>query len=170
MSQPTVDSAYTPQWAEGQVTRGGHIRDWTLNNEDASIMKIGYTVIGGTDPRRQAQKPVAVFDFDDFAGIIIQALGIREKTLITGAIEIENGRSFTVLKEGYMAVKLTDTILPREDVYFVHTGGGASALWTYRGDADTDKASKIPAVCEQGGVDGDIVEIYVNFAMQIGVS
>lgn len=169
MSQATA-TEFTGQWQEGQRTRSDDARTWTLNNEDASAMKVGFTVIKGTDKRRQGKKPVAVFTFDDFGGIIMSAIGIAEKALGTGVIEIDPDRGFAVLREGFMAVKVTDTVAVGGDVFFVHTGGGASAQWTYRSDLDTDKASKIPARFEQAGVDGDIVEIYVNDAMQIGVS
>lgn len=169
MVQSTA-TEFTEQWQEGQVTRSDDIRSWNLQNEDASIMKVAFTVIKGTDKRRQGKKPVAAFTFDDFGGIILQAVGIAEKKLFTGEVEINPDKGFTVLREGFIALKVTDTVAVGGDVYFVHTSGGASPQWTYRADADTDKASKIPARFEQDGVDGDIVEIYVNDAMQIGVS
>jgi hypothetical protein len=166
----TSATEFNPQWKEGQITRSDDPRTWTLHNEDASVMKKGYTVIKGTDKRTQGKKPVAAFTFDEFGGIIIDAVGISEKKLITGEIEIDTDQGFTVLREGFMAVKITATVAVGDDVFFVHTTGGASAQWTYRNDLDTDKASKIPARFEQAGVSGDIVEIYVNDAMQIGVS
>ncbi len=161
---------FTEQWQEGQITRSGDRDDWTYNNEDASVMKIGYVVLKGTDKRRQAKKPVAAFTFDEFAGIIFAAVGIVEKKLISGEIEIDTGRGFSALQKGYMAVKVTQAVAVGNDVFFTHTGGGASPQWSFRKDNDTDKASKIPAVYLQAGSPDDIVEIKINSDMQIGVS
>jgi len=160
---------FTNQWQEGQITRG-EIDDWSLTNEDAGVMKVGQAVIKGTDARSQGKKPVAAFTFDEFGGVIIKATGLSEKAQADGAIDILNGQGFTVMRKGYMAVKVTETVAVDDDVFFVHTAGGASALHTFRKDLDTDKASKIPAVYKQAGVDGDIVEIKINEDMQIGVS
>jgi hypothetical protein len=165
----TSVQAFTEQWQEGQITRG-EIDDWSLTNEDVTVMKVGQAVIKGTDPRRQGKKPVAAFTFDQFGGVIIGATGLSEKAQLDGSLDIVTGQGFTVNRKGYMAVKVTDTVAVDGDVFFTHTGGGASAVHTFRADNDTDKASKIPAVYKQAGVSGDIVEIKINEDMQIGVS
>ena len=167
--QTSVET-YQKQWTEGQVTRGDKRRDWTVYNESVGSVKVGYTVLKGTDPRRQAILPAAAFGFGDFSGIAIHAIGISEKALGTGALNIVTDQGFTTIREGYVAVKLGATVAAGDYVFVVHTTGGATALYGYRKDLDTDKASKIPAIYMQGGVSGDIVEIYVNDAMAIGVS
>lgn len=163
-------SKFTEQWIEGQLTRTSPLDQGSLVNDDAAVSKVGYVQIKGTDPARQGKKPIVAFSFADFSGIIQQAIGLKEKALSTGVIELANGDGFTVLRRGYMAVKITQDVSYDDPVFFVHTGGGASAQWTYRKDLDTDKASKIPALYKQAGSSGDIVEIFVNFSMQIGVS
>jgi len=166
MVQAVADT-FTQQFIEGQISRTSPIVDATLSNEDSSISKITFVQIKGTDPRRQGKKPVADFLFDAFSGIIIHAQGIKEKELSTGLIEIEQGRAFTVLREGYMVVRTTQSVAYDGQVFFVHTAGGSSPQFTFRGDADTNKASRIPAVFKQAGGPTDLVEIYVNFAMKI---
>jgi hypothetical protein len=169
MTQAAADQ-YVKKWEEGQVSRSGPRDDWTYNNEDASIMKVPYAVIKGTDPTRQAKKPVAAFTFDQFAGIIVNAVGISEKQLSTGEIDIESGQSFTVLRKGKVIVRFTQNFTEGNSVFFVHTAGGASAQWTYRVDLDTDKASKIPAKCLSSGLSGELGEIELNVDLRIGTS
>ncbi len=163
----TVANTFIQQFIEGQISRTSPIVDATLSNEDATISKITYVQLKGTDPRRQGKKPVADFLFDAFSGIIIHAQGIKEKDLSTGVIEIEQGRAFTVLREGYMVVRTTQTVAFDGQVFFVHTAGGSSPQFTFRGDANAGRASRIPAVYKQAGGPTDLVEIYVNFAMKI---
>ena len=60
MTQVVGDTQqYRSKWQEGQISRSGPVDDWSYVNEDASAIKIGYAVIKGTDPLRQAKKPVA---------------------------------------------------------------------------------------------------------------
>lgn len=171
-------TAFTEQWIEGQVSRTSPLVDATLSNEDGTISKITHVQIKGTDPNRQGKKPVAAFTFQDFHGIITHAQGVKEKALLTGVIEIETGKAFTVLREGYMVVRL-DALLPApvaydDPVFFVHTAGTAGTLFSYLkanpGGGGAGEASKIPALYKGSGDVGDLVEIYVNFAMKIGIS
>jgi len=169
MTQSTAET-FIEQWIEGQVSRTSPLVDATLSNEDAAISKITHVQIKGTDPRRQGKKPVADFSFADFSGIIIHAQGIKEKELSTGVIEIEQGRAFTVLREGYMVVRANLTVAYDDPVFFIHAAGPNQFKYTnVIGTGDT-LAAKIPALYKQAGTSGDLVEIYVNFAMQIGIS
>jgi len=166
MVQAVADT-FTQQWIEGQVSRTSPLVDATLSNEDATISKITYVQLKGTDPRRQGKKPVAPFLFDAFSGIIIHAQGIKEKELSTGLIDIEQGRAFTVLRQGFMVVRTTQSVAYDGQVFFVHTAGGSSPQFTFRGDADSNRASRIPAIYRQAGGPTDLVEIYVDFTMKI---
>lgn len=169
MSQSTA-TQYREKWQEGQVSRSGPRDDWSYLNEDAAATKITHTVIKGTNPERQAKKPVAAFTFDEFAGIAFNAVGVAEKALNTGAIEIDTNKGFTALRKGKIVVRFTQDFNEGDSPFFVHTAGGASAIWTYRVDLDTDKASKIPAKCLSSGVSGELGEIELNVDMRIGVS
>ena len=52
--------------------------------------------------------------------------------------------------------------------FFVHTAGGASTQYTWRADADTDKASETPAEFLEGGSSGDIVRVRLRMGAGLG--
>lgn len=165
-----VATTFTEQWIEGQVSRTSPIVDATLSNEDATVSKITHVQIKGTDPTRQGKKPVADFSFLDFSGIIIHAQGIKEKELSTGLIDIEQGRAFTVLREGYMIVRPNVNVTYDDPVFFIFASGANQFKYTnVVGSGDTE-AAKIPALYKGTVSSGELVELYVNFAMKIGIS
>lgn len=162
----------------GQITRMHELEDGSALNEDVTAMKIGYVAVVGTDPNTQGKKPTAAFTFDDVLGIVYSAVGISEKALSTGAVDIVTNQRFAYARKGYIAVRVTSTagltITKGENAFFVHTTGGDSTQWTFRNDLDTDKASKLPAIFMESktiGAGGDeIVELKINADMAIGVS
>lgn len=177
MTQTSVD-VRSAQWYDGQITRPQDLDDRTALNEDTTAFKIGYAAIAGTDPDTQMKKPAAAFTFDQFVGVVYSAVGISEKALSTGTIDIVTNQRAVYARKGYMAILVTSTagltITKGEDVFFVHTTGGDSTQWTYRNDLDTDKASKIPAIFMQSATvaagGSAILEIKINADMSIGVS
>ncbi len=139
MSQTSVD-VRSGRFYDGQITKQQDFEDGSALNEDAAASKIGYTVIAGTDPNTQSKKPVASFTFDDFLGVIYSAVGISEKSLNTGDIDIVTNQRLAYARKGYVAVKVLSagglTIVKGENVYFASVDGGDSTRWTYRNTTD----------------------------------
>lgn len=137
----------------------------SLINEDTTAIEPGYPVIRGTDPGTQVLLPVADFTPNQFAGI---ACFGNSKEVPLGApttgIEYATGDRVTVAVDGVVYVEVDDTVIKGEPVFAVHTAG-ASAVWTFRGDADTANASDIPAIFQENGVAGDIVPIRFTWSV-----
>ena len=174
--QTTVD-AQSGRWYEGQIPRPQNLDDKKALNEDATAMKVGQLVIAGTDPNTQAKKPVAAFTYGDILGVIYDAVGIREKALDTGEIDIETNRLFAYMREGYMAVEVASTaglsIVKGTNAFFCHTAGD-TPQHKWRNDLDTNKASKAPVIFMESvtvGAGGTaIVEVKVHMDSAIDVS
>lgn len=166
----SVATAFTEQWIEGQVAQTSPIVDATLSNEDSSISKITNVQIKGTDPERQGKKPLQAFTFLDFMGIIIHAQGIVEKQLLTGVIEIPTGTAFTVIREGFIVVRANVNIIFDEPVFFIYAAGINQFKYSNVVGSGITAASKIPALYKGSVSAGELVKIYVNFAMKIGTS
>ena len=140
----TAVSAQSAQWYEGQITRPQDLDDHSARNEDAAVMKVGQTVIkGSTDG--EVKSPIASFTFDQFEGVIYDAIGISEKALSTGAIDIVKEQGLTYLRKGYVAVRVTSigglTITRGDDVHFAYDAYGDTTLRTYRNSDDLKTAT-----------------------------
>ena len=61
-----------------------------------------------------------------------------------------------------MYLTIADTITKGEYLFSVHTTGGASELYEWRADLDTNKASQVSVKAMESGVDGDTIEVYVS--------
>jgi hypothetical protein len=151
----TSVSAQSGQWYEGQITRPIDIDDKSALNEDATAMKIGYPIIAGTDPNTQAKKPTAAFTFDNFLGIIHSAVGISEKALSTGNIDIVTNQGLSYLRKGYMAVLCSSlftglTITKNENVYAAYNIYGDSTQWTFRNSDDLLSGNDVSFVVSSG--------------------
>ncbi len=157
---------FSPKWTEGQLTRSDPHRVKTKISDDINSLKIGQVVVKGASTKH-AKLPQEDFTYDDFLGVVIHAIGINEKKIGTGEVEIEPSQPFTVLDKGSVAIKVSADVFDGGTVYFNHTEG-ASPIHTFRGDADSGKASKIPARFMDSGIAGDLVEIEINSDLAIG--
>lgn len=140
----------------------------TAINEGATAVGPNNLVLKGTN-RKDAILPAAAFTFQDIAGISFYETN-NQKTLRTNVVSYAQFDDFSILKKGEMFVSITGTVTKDQNLFFVHTTGGASAIHTWRGDLDTDKASKTPVIALQAGTSGDVIRIRINTDMQIGVS
>lgn len=112
---------------------------------------------------------VPSFDQKDIVGIVVKPVsGGQAKRFSDGVINYKLGDSMTLLEEGDIAIELGSDVKEKDDVFYVHTPGGASPLHTYRNDADTDKATQIPGQFRQDGVEGDIIKIRFNTDAVLG--
>lgn len=162
----TTTKQYQDLLVSGQITRSGEFTD-TAVSEDTGDIKIEDLLLAGT-AKKGADLPAAAFLFPAIYGVVIRDSAKAQK-FRTGGIVYEEDDHIPVLRKGYMAVTLTGTVAKGANLFFVHTAGGASALHTWRGDADTARASKTPITAVQGGGSGDIIEVLVNIDMGIGV-
>ncbi len=154
----TSHSEYRDKYVAGQIV-GDDFRLETMIAEDASNIDPGMIVIKGTADK-QAKKPTAAFAPATIQGIVINNQRL-EKAISTGDRAIQDEETFTVLTRGKIAVPVTDTVARGETAWFVHTVG-TSAVHTWRGDIDTNKASKIPGRYLEAGTTGDIVLVEIN--------
>jgi len=112
---------------------------------------------------------VVAFVQKDIKGLVVKPVsGGKAKRFSDGVINFSLGDAITLLEEGDIAIELGSTVEAGDDAYYVHTAGGASTQYTYRNDADTDKATKIPGSFQQGGVEGDIVMMRFNIDAVLG--
>ena len=112
---------------------------------------------------------VAAFVQKNIAGIVIQPVtGVKAKRFTGGEPVYSFGDMMTVVEKADVAVELRGTVAAQDDAFYVNTPGGASAVHTYRNDADTDKAVQIPGKFLQDGVFGDIVKMRFNLDAVLG--
>lgn len=166
MAQTTV-SEYRDAYVVGQILNPEEAVTETRIVEESTGLIPGNVAIQGTDDIEVARADAA-FTQETFQGIVVYSDVGREKALTTGTVTYEDASEVTILKDGVIAVPITDTVTKNEIVFFTHTTGGASTLHTYRGDLDTDKAAEIPAYFLDSGVTGDIVRIRVRTGAGLG--
>ncbi len=159
---------YIKKYLVGQITRSSNSETSTGISESASAITIGNLVVSGTS-KFGVDIPTAAFTYADIYGVVGYEVN-TEKAIGTNLISYTDGDQFMVVRKGYIALELTGTVAKGGHLYFVHTDGGASAIHTWRGDLDTDKASKTPIVALEAGVSGDIIECRINLDLGIGVS
>jgi len=137
----------------------------SLLNEDTTAIEPGYPLVRGTDANTQVLLPVADFTPNQFAGIAVfgNSKEVPLATATTG-IKYETGERVTVAVKGVVYVEVDDTVTKGSPVFAVHTAG-ASAVWTYRSDADTAAASDINAIFQESGVAGDILPIRFDWSV-----
>lgn len=112
---------------------------------------------------------VVAFIQKDIKGIVVKPVsGGQAKRFSDGVINYKLGDSITLLEEGDIAIELGSDVKDGDDAFYVHTPGGASNQYTYRNDADTDKAAQIPGQFRQDGVKGDIVKMRFNTDAVLG--
>ncbi len=159
----TAHSEYRSRFAAGQLIGDNHVID-TYISEHATDFDVGTVVCKGTadDQVLLLDSSAEASDWEDLRGIVIQNQSL-EKAISTGERKISDEDPVSVLRKGRIAVLVTDTVAKGEVVWFCHTTGGASTVYTYRNDIDTDKAVAIPAIYAEAGVTGDIVPIDVDF-------
>ena len=160
----TVVNEFQDKWQKGMVGTSHYVRDTTAISEVAGEVEFGeLLLIGSSDPEEGAVRPAAAFAQNRIKGIVMAPVsGGVQKRYSDGAIFFEQGDSMTLVQEGDIAVLLDDNVSAFDNVFYVHTAGGASAQYTYRNDLDTDKASQIPAQFLEAGSPGDIVLIRFN--------
>ena len=160
MSQTTVKE-FRDRYVQGQIQNPSIADTEEGIVDDANPIYGGYTMIQGTNEKDRSL-PVAAFTFAAFRGLAVWSGQAKEKNLYTGDNSYSDDDPITLLKRGIIPVLLGETVVKGDTAFFVHTAGGASPIFTYRNDLDTNKASEIPAVFEQGGVSGDIVLLRVS--------
>ena len=166
MSQ-TVNKQYQDKYFSGQCTRSGALTDTAVSEESGTI-KVEDLLIKGVE-KKGADLPAAAFVFADIYGIVLRDTS-KAQTFRTGGVSYEEDDHIGVLRKGYMAVTLSQVVLKGDKLFFVHTAGGASAIHTWRKDADTARASKAPVEALTAGGIGDIIEVLVNLDMGLGIS
>ncbi len=167
MSQ-IANAQYQPEKVNGQVTRSSGLTTDTVVSEETGTIKVGDLLLKSTSTKKGADLPAAAFTFDDLAGIVTRDV-TKAQTFRTGAVTYAEDDHVGVMRKGYMAVTITQTVVKNDNLFFVHTAGGASAIHTWRKDLDTNRASKAPVVALEAGVSGDIIEVLVNLDMGIGI-
>lgn len=163
----TTTEQYQDKYFGGQTTRSDAFKEPAIS-EDAGNIKIEHLVLKGTS-KYGAVLPTTAFTFAQIKGVAVKEVN-KPQTDGTQEINYVDGDAFTTLRKGYMALTLTGSVAKGGKLYFVHTAGGASAIHTWRGDADTDKASATPIIAQEAGSAGDVIEVLVNCDMQIGIS
>lgn len=166
MSQTTV-TEYQDQYVAGQIHNPNEAKTRTHVVNDSNGIPYGRAVIKGT-AENEVKNPTAAFTKAVFRGIAAWTPVGTEKALLTGTNTVANDEEIYILKTGVISVLVTDTVTEGGTVFYTHTTGGASTLYTFRSDLDTDKASEIPAVFLEDGVTGDIVKIQLMYAAGIG--
>ena len=112
---------------------------------------------------------VPAFTQKDIAGIVVKPVtGGRAKRFSDGYLKYSLNDVMTILQEGDVAVELGGTVSAGDDAFYVNTPGGASQQYTWRNDADTDKAVQVPGRFMQAGVSGDIVMMRFNLDVVLG--
>lgn len=160
-------SQYQDQYFGGQVTRSDAVLESTIS-EDAGNIKIEGLVLKGAS-KNGGVSPSSAFTFQEIKGVVIKEVN-KPQTDGTQEINYVDGDAFTTIRKGYMALTLSGSVAKGGKLFYVHTAGGASALGTWRGDLDTNKASATPIIAQEAGVAGDVIEVLINCDMQIGVS
>jgi hypothetical protein len=156
------------KYIAGQSTKDADsVKDTVISEDGTYTILPGQLVIKGT---AGVELPVAAFTFQNIEGIVNYDSVEATHEITTNVTGFVDEDYMSIHKKGYLAVTLTGTVAKGGKLFFVHTAGGASALHTWRGDLDTDKASAIPAVATEAGVSGDTIEIKFNSDMQIGIS
>lgn len=112
---------------------------------------------------------VGAFTQKDIKGIVAKPVsGGQAKRFSDGVINYKLGDSMTLVEEADIAIELGADVEAQDDAFYVHTPGGASDQYTYRNDADTDKATQIPGKFLQGGTSGEIVKMRFNLDAVLG--
>ena len=159
----TSHSEYRSRFAAGELI-GFDNEVFTYVSEHATDFDVGTVLAKGTadDQVLLLDSAAEAADWEDLRGIAIKNQSL-EKTVSTGVRMISDEDPVSVLVKGKIAVLITDTVAKGDAVFFTHTTGGASTVYTYRNDLDTDKAIAIPGVFLEAGTTGQVVPIYVNF-------
>jgi hypothetical protein len=161
----TSHSEYRNKYAAGELIGFDNIVE-TYVSEHATDFDVGVVLAKGTadDQVLLLDSAAEASDWEDLRGIAIKNQSL-EKTISTGVRMISDEDPCSVLIKGRIAVLITDTVAKGDLVYFTHTTGGSSTVYTYRNDLDTDKAIAIPARFVEAGTTGQIVPIDVDFTM-----
>lgn len=169
--------AFTPQTSvtdreteiQGQFNPFDQITTDTRTADGATAIDPGMAVIKGTIDT-DVILPAAAFTEIEFQGVVGLSLFDKEKALSTGDKSYVANDVLTIVSDGKIFVLVDDTVAKDSACFFVHTAGGASALHTFRSDADTARASSIPAIYLKDGVADDLVEIRVSEGARIGTA
>jgi hypothetical protein len=163
----TTYTAERLKYIEGQNTRSQDLVTNHAVSEDATNINFGALVIQGA-AKNGVVLPTAAFTFQDIAGVVLYGEVSKEHQNDTGSLYYTQEDVMSIIAKGYVAVKITSAITKGQNLYFVHTAGGASPIHTFRLDADTANASKTPMIATDSGVSGDIIEAKINLDMAIG--
>lgn len=167
-------STYTPQTSvtDRPVKTQGLANDFKPINtspriaDGATPIDPGMAVIGAAGDD-EVTLPSAVFTYAAFEGVVINSLMSKEKSLLSGDKSFVAGDPLTVIKDGEVDVLLGGDVTEGDDLFFVHTAGGASPIHTFRADLDTDKASPVPAIALETQVAGQLATIHVSYGAKI---
>ncbi len=149
----------------GQISSNSGLETVTGVSEDAIAIKPGYLVELGTS-KNGVVLPANAFTTKELLGVVGLETN-KEKKLDTGVIEYDDGDNMVVVRRGYMFLTIADTITKGEYLFSVHTTAGASELYEWRADLDTNKASQSPVIAMESGVDGDTIEVFVDITSGI---
>ncbi len=158
------------KYLAGQSTRlNDSVKDTAVSEDATNDILPGQLLLKGS-ASNGVVLPTAAFTFQEIEGIsnYDPVEGVHE--ISTNVVSFKEKDYFSSHKKGFLAVTLTGTVAKGGKLFFVHTAGGASALHTWRGDLDTDKASATPAIAMEAGISGDTIEIKLNTDMEIGIS
>lgn len=111
--------------------------------------------------------PAAAFTYANFQGVAALSLTDKEQALLTGDKSYSANDEVTIVRDGEVEILLGGTVAYEDDLFFVHTAAGASAIHTYRADLDTDKASAVPMIALEAGVSGDVIQAQVSLGAKI---
>lgn len=166
--------AFTPQTSvtdreteiQGQFNPFDQITTDTRTADGATAIDPGMAVIKSTLDT-DVILPAAAFTEIAFQGVVGLSLVDKEQNILTGDKSFVANDVLTIVTDGKIFVLVDDTVAKDTPCYFVHTAGGASAIHTFRSDADTARASTIPAVYLTDGVADDLVQIRVSEGARI---
>jgi hypothetical protein len=162
----TTALEYPVRYRNGLITRNEGLITDTGVSESSSNILIGQTVIADT-AKKGVDLPAAAFTLGAVYGVVGYEFN-KAKNINANTITYADEDEMLIVRQGFVAITIADTIAKGANLFFVHTTGGASAIHTYRSDLDTDKASITPIRALEGGSSGDTIECYINVFANIG--
>ena len=165
---------YTPQTSvtdrdtrvQGRISAFKPVNTDSRTADGATAIDPGMAVIKSTADY-DVILPAAIFTYAQFQGVVAWSPTDKEISLDAGDKSYEANDDVTIIKDGEVEILLGGTVAMDDDLFFVHTAAGASAIHTYRADLDTNKASQVPMIALEAGVSGDVIKAHVSLGGRI---
>jgi len=162
----TAAQEYPVKYRAGLITRSSGLITSTGVSESSTNILQGQLVISDT-AKNGVDLPASAFAFKSVYGVVALQHD-KAKNINANTITYVDEDELLIVQQGFVALTITDTVAKNDNLFFVHTAGGDSAIHTYRADMDTNKASITPIKALEAGTSGSIIECYVNIYANIG--